>query len=384
MNNFENRRYFALDGLRGLAALYVLFFHVTWLNHFSQSTLVRNGYLAVDLFFILSGFIIAASYRQRLNSFADGMTFLRRRFFRVYPMHAFVLLAMTALECLKVVAWKAGAPVDQVPFSQGYGAGYLVLNALFVQGFGFADRTSWNVPSWSVSAEFLAYILFAILTAVGFFRHRALIFIAALGACAGYFALSCSFNTLDLTYRFGIFRCLAGFAIGVAIYELKLRGGLKRLDSLSFAATSTIEIAAMAATIFVLSVVTDQWSALIVPAFAVLILVFQKDGGLISQLLARDWPQAMGRLSYSFYLVHVPIRIVASSILVKLGTPAIRNAGDQQILQVPLWLGDLMIIAFIAIALLISSVTFRVVEEPARMFGRSWRKREMASGVGQI
>ena len=384
MNNIENRRYFALDGLRGLAALYVLFFHVTWLNHFSQSTLVRNGYLAVDLFFVLSGFIMAASYGQRLNSFSDGLTFLRRRFFRVYPMHAFVLLAMTALECLKVVAWTAGGPVDQAPFSQGYGAGYLALNALFVQGFGFADRTSWNVPSWSVSAEFLAYILFAVLTIVGFFRHRALIFIAALAAFAGYAALSYSFETLDLTYRFGIFRCLAGFAIGVAVFELKLRGGLGKLDSLSFAATSAIEIIVLAATILALSVVTDRWSALIVPFFAVLILVFQKDGGMISHLLARDWPQAMGRLSYSFYLVHVPIRIVASSMLVKLGIPAIRNATDQQILQVPLWLGDLMIVAFIAISLLVSSVTFKTIEEPARMFGRSWRKREIASGVGQV
>jgi peptidoglycan/LPS O-acetylase OafA/YrhL len=211
-----------------------------------------------------------------------------------------------------------------------------------------------------------------------------LIFVAALGAFAGYAAMSCSFDTLDLTNRFGIFRCLAGFAIGVAGFELKSRGGLRKLDSLSIAAISAVEVAAVAATMLVLSVVTGQWSALAVPVFAILILVFQKDGGMISRLLARDWPQALGRLSYSFYLVHVPIRIVGAAVLVKLGVPAIRNAADQQILQVPLWIGDLMIIVFIAIALLVSSVTFRTIEEPARMFGRSWRKREIASGVGQI
>jgi len=79
----QDRRFVALDGLRGLAALLIVLYHVRWTNHLSGSQFIQNSYLAVDLFFILSGFVISWAYRGRIGSAADAYRFLTVRLFRV-------------------------------------------------------------------------------------------------------------------------------------------------------------------------------------------------------------------------------------------------------------------------------------------------------------
>jgi peptidoglycan/LPS O-acetylase OafA/YrhL len=60
-------RYRALDGLWGIAALFVVFYHAPWLTHFSDARMVKNAYLPVDFFFfVLSGFVIATNYARRI------------------------------------------------------------------------------------------------------------------------------------------------------------------------------------------------------------------------------------------------------------------------------------------------------------------------------
>ena len=172
-------RYRALDGLRGAAALLVVFYHIEfhsaqWPNYLTDNGLTRHGYLAVDLFFILSGFVISANYSARINSFLEGRKFLFLRFFRLYPLHVAVLMALFLFECVKLAVqyFALMTPSQQPPFTGDRSPGALVASLLLINGWHVSDVAAWNGPSWSISCEFAAYLLFAVLTLAGIVRRK--------------------------------------------------------------------------------------------------------------------------------------------------------------------------------------------------------------------
>ena len=137
----QDRRYVALDGLRGAAALLIVLYHVRWTSHLSGSLFVKNSYLAVDLFFILSGFVISWAYRERVKSPSDAARFLIVRLFRVYPLHLATLLALVAFETLKLISVHKGGNVpDQMPFTGGNSVSGLLANVFLAQSWGVLDR----------------------------------------------------------------------------------------------------------------------------------------------------------------------------------------------------------------------------------------------------
>ena len=133
----------ALTGARGIAAWLVVFFHIRLSIAGTPAPLAHvfaKGYLAVDFFFLLSGFVIWLSWGERLhdNRWVAVGPFLRKRFARVWPLHAVMLAATVALALLLVATGRAD-PVD-FPFPE------LPLNVLLLQNWGFTDRLAWNVP----------------------------------------------------------------------------------------------------------------------------------------------------------------------------------------------------------------------------------------------
>lgn len=102
-------RYEALDSLRGICALLVCLFHFRANSPLISMAFVRGSWLFVDFFFVLSGFVIAANYRQRLinGGFLRGFVILR--FGRVYPLHLVMLLAYIAMELVGLVMASRGA-----------------------------------------------------------------------------------------------------------------------------------------------------------------------------------------------------------------------------------------------------------------------------------
>src|SRR5262249_45566496 len=124
-----------LDGLRGLAALLVVFFHIGWPNHLTDNNFVRNGYLAVDLFFILSGFVIFKIYAESIRSVGDFRSFICLRFFRVYPLHFATLGFLVGVELLKLLLQGVlSTPSEQRPFAGNNSIPALVANIFLVQG----------------------------------------------------------------------------------------------------------------------------------------------------------------------------------------------------------------------------------------------------------
>lgn len=151
-----------LTGIRGYAALWVVIYHffsefsllfpaLTLLNPFSA-----KGYLAVDLFFQLSGFVLAYNYMDKLGRSFSTPTFkhfVYMRFARIYPVHLVTLLAVLAMY---LVGRKLGYNLTD----EGYTLTQFVQNLFLVQAWVPKLTLNWNYPSWSVSSEWFAYLSF--------------------------------------------------------------------------------------------------------------------------------------------------------------------------------------------------------------------------------
>ena len=191
-------RYEILDGLRGVAAVLVVLFHLLETYSNGQSTqIINHGYLAVDFFFVLSGFVIGYAYDDRW----DKMTtwgFFKRRLVRLQPM---VIMGTFVGACFYLFGQGDGFPlIGNVP-------GWKVLLA-FVMGClmipcgagmdirGWGEMNSFNGPNWSLTWEYVGNILYALV-----FRRLPKIGLAILAAAA-------AFCTLDLCLDWNVFGLL--------------------------------------------------------------------------------------------------------------------------------------------------------------------------------
>ena len=147
----------ALTGIRGLAAWAVVLFHlrVSLLKVLPgwAMAVAAKGYLAVDLFFMLSGFVLWYNYAERLRTggWAATAQFWWRRIARIWPLHFVILTLFVGYALLAVLRGHDGG---HYPFAQ------LPLHYLLIQNWGFTRELAWNDPAWSISTELAAYILF--------------------------------------------------------------------------------------------------------------------------------------------------------------------------------------------------------------------------------
>ncbi len=295
----------ALTGIRGIAAWGVVFFHIrqslTALLPPEVIWLFAKGYLAVDLFFILSGFVIWHNYAGRIASgrWDETRLFLWRRFARVWPLHFAILAAFTGLALLLTVTGRNAS---------GYPWAELPLHLLLVQNWGLTPNLSWNHPAWSISTEFAAYLLFPALVFAARWERIpswALIVVAAILALGLHllFAASGHPRLGDDIPGLGLARCLIGFALGGVMCQLWQRwAALRRAAALIGLACAVIVLAGLG-----LALPETAW----VPAalFAGL-LALALDRGPIAQLLGGRALTYLGEISYSTYLAHFGLFIV--------------------------------------------------------------------------
>src|SRR5215467_3214468 len=180
-------RFVALDSWRGVAACLVALFHLDAYSHFYDLPFLRNSWLFVDFFFVLSGFVIAANYGRRLREGFGVGRFLLLRLGRLYPLHLTILALFVAFELLKVLrrivipagVWSLN-PV--APFSTPPEApATIVANLLLVQSLHVFDFLTWNDPAWSISTEFFTYVVFAA-SLIALRRHAWIAMVLALTA----------------------------------------------------------------------------------------------------------------------------------------------------------------------------------------------------------
>lgn len=313
-----------------------------WIHN---SQLMQNGGRFVDFFFVLSGFVIAHAYRERLEQ-GETWTFLWRRIGRLWPLHMATLVAAIGMAIAGAVI---GLTVD------GFEPHAIPANIMMVQAWGFLDRLTWNGPSWSISTEMFAYGFFALLAL--WLRHWRLDIACTVVMAASFLILWLIAGNFQPTYDFGIARCLFGFMGGVLAARLRTAAGFRPRGEIAAA------ILAIAAVGFLPSVLTP----LIVPMFAWTILVFASDAGPLSKVLLTPVPQMLGRVSYSIYMDHYLIALALMQALSTLTGSTAELAGVRTVVAPPL-LCDALTLVYLAIVVAASLVTYRWIERPGRLW----------------
>ncbi len=364
-------RFHALDSWRGLCAVLValLHYHATW--HLYEFPLIRNSYLFVDFFFVLSGFVIAHAYGDRIGDLADFGRFVALRFGRLWPLHATVLGLFLVVEIVALVLepWLGGA-YPRPPFTESRSPFAILTNILLVHSLGLHPDVTWNFPSWSISVEFYTYLVFAtVLLMLPRFRAVAALALVLFGVAV---LVMVGPGSMDVTVHYGLFRCLVGFFLGCLTFRAyrvtasRLGGRLPGAD-LAEAVCTVLVLA------FIAAAGTGPLSFLAPLVFTATVFIFAFEGGAVSRFMKNPVLLRLGALSYSIYMVHAFVLLilenstaVAGKVLgVRLETGRIIAGRLVDLLDFgnP-WVMDGVALVYLAAVIALASVTYRYVEVP--------------------
>lgn len=358
----------SLTGLRGLAAVFVMLYHFTGAGRSSDEPMLSgpqflsHGYLSVDLFFVLSGFVMALTYRRMfVEASRTGVrgtlvalpVFLGHRIARIYPLY----IVMTLLAAV-VHAFGVGH-ADPIPNF----VTTLVANVFMVQAWGLAQSIVW--PAWSISTEWGSYLVFPLLLALCVTGTRVLAWVVGLAAAAALVLLATTdafggpfedrMGQLDIWQHTSIaplLRCVAGFVFGLLTYRVYRRASASLLRAL--AAVSPLVLAMMVASC--LWPDTDLvWVALV----PLLILGLATDRGFVAQALGWAPLHQLGVLSYAVYLVHPRLTKLATA-----GGAALKAR------DIP-FANAIAVLVAVTLVITAAYMAHRLVEVP----GRRWLRR---------
>jgi peptidoglycan/LPS O-acetylase OafA/YrhL len=239
-----------------------------------------------------------------------------------------------------------------------------------------------NGPSWSISTEIFAYLVFA--TTQFLCRSEAKLGLASLAIVIGSLGILGSvgrLQSLDLIADYSFFRCTTGFFVGV-ITRLVLQRTRRASAKLSaMAPPGALVGASLLAMIGFLSLKSrgqsDFW---MIPGVAILIwLVASSPKNRVNEALEASWLSWLGKVSYSIYMVHWGVALIFSAALKALGTPT-RHLADlgRDILDPGPAPGLLCLVLFVGTVLALSHVTFHLIEEPFRLRSRRLAERWFA------
>ena len=357
-----------LTGLRIVAAVWVVLFHF----HFTALTgvtevvgvlgpLITSGALGVDLFFVLSGFVIAHTHLASMGPalrVGPCVRFVWARFCRMWPVYALVF-HLFGLWLLARLVWGSDEDIAFQGVQPIMSVGQWAQQLLMVQLWDdeYLDGASWVGPTWSISAEWLAYLLFP-LAALVFFRLRNLpVLVLAAGAVALMLPVASSYATLGHPYYewSWMTRILCGFGAGVlvhlAVARLPRTEPVRRTASRLVVALPVLIAAGLWFGQFAgpgRGGVVLIWFPLFVGALAL------ADRGP-AMLLSRPVMVRGGRVSYSLYLVHIPmfeLFWLAQAWLPELGADTV--------------LGHVVGTGVVLATYPVAAAAFHWVEEPAR------------------
>ena len=297
----SQHRFEALDGLRGVAAIAVVFYHV---GHWLELTnFVRHGYLAVDVFFCLSGFVMASAYEKRLTTGMEYRDFVWRRIIRLWPL----IVLGAALGGLAQLASGSDLGVDGL---SGSGLAVAIACAALLIPMVWNDRLfPVNDPIWSLFLEVLINLVWA--AAIKGLRTWVLLIIVGASALAlAYLAReagSASGGHNVETLALGIARVVVSYTIGLLLYRIH-QTGLVRITlptpALALLILATLSVPSLSRG----GVVFDLFVVLIAVPAIILLASNQPNTG------SKFW-KFSGDISYPLYVLHQPLWFLASAVL---------------------------------------------------------------------
>lgn len=356
-------RYPVLDSLRGIAALGVVFHHIPAVAGLSAAGFDANFGRMVDLFFVLSGFVIAASYGAKLSSGFSFSRFAWLRWGRVWPLHAAMLvvfaLAMLTLGLLRPELRTHGLMAGRNDPAD------LPIAFLLLQGIVPSLGPTWNHPSWSVSVEMLLYLL----AAAGWRLAGQRAWMAWLSLAVAVLTFAALGGELSGAAS-NIGRGIAGFGLGLVLHRAYERSSP---PPLSMAVATMLELAAFAAVGAVL------WGRGNLMAFdlaaTALVALAALQRGLVSRLLVAAPFQWLGAMSYALYIVHVFVIGRVFDLLAvlqpRLGVMIADSViGGEDALVGPDWQADAVKLLIMALCLIVAVPFAKLIEQPARAWSR--------------
>jgi peptidoglycan/LPS O-acetylase OafA/YrhL len=337
--------------------------HIPWANHVSDLHAVKKVYLLVDLFFVLSGFVLTVVYRNDIGSRDELCRFLTLRLFRIYPLHVAVLMILLGLETVKAVAVTAGLVVPtSLPFTGNRSITSFFEHLLLLQGSGVVS-SSWNAPSWSIGCEAVAYVLFGVGTFCGLVKGRAFVLLAVALSIVCYGIVLELKRTLGVMFDLGLLRCIAGFSLGCAVAVVVQSAAVESgLNATSSRVLSAVTLALFAMGAYILSTADGYDEVTIIPVFVALVGLLQCDRGIVARVLQTRVFAFLGLISYSLYMINYPIFMTldfafkrwVSSWQIDIG----RLPGDG-------------LLAVVVIAIVLAAwASFEWIEAPGRALGR--------------
>ncbi|PWT70739.1 MAG: hypothetical protein C5B59_20260 [Bacteroidetes bacterium] len=366
-----------LTPLRGFAALWVVSYHfqaiVATFIHPAQTHIFELGYLMVDMFFILSGFIILHVYGQHFSagmSRRDFSAFAKARFARIYPLHLFTLIVLIIFVAANK-AWDTIFDAKAIP-----------ANIFLIHSFGLFHIFTWNVPSWSISAEWWAYMIFPFIAFFLSKNKRMAILILVPLILITYFALIYrvhlkSFlmpntivpHNLDVTYNFGYLRGFAGFTTGMLVYELYRSGFLT-----NFFRKDLVAFLVILGTIYFIHLKINDGIYIIL--FATIVLCFAYNAGRVQLLCNLRFAQFIGDISYSIYMVQL---LVFLPFILGLHLPLVKYGKTSADHDTSFWVGLIYFAIFLAAIIGSSALSYKFIEVPCRKWlNGKWKKPEPA------
>ncbi|HEX7966311.1 MAG TPA: acyltransferase [Gammaproteobacteria bacterium] len=374
----------SLEGMRGIAAIGVVLYHVFWGWHLRYNSLIHHGALFVDFFFIISGFVICHIYATRLRDSGDLGKFLLLRTMRLYPLHLFTLVVIAVILVMTQwlgSQWQVFSYIDNDSRLQGTLQDFL-LNLTLLHGILQHDDFTFNRPSWSISTEYYTYFLFALTALVTAARRYLMITIAlAIVGIAGMHlwqrgGLIVVNNDDAWLVSPGMLRCVTGFFIGVLLQFIWQVIHIRAREAMDNWRSHLVEAASIAFVIFSMCRFNkDRMQFITLLSFAVLVLVFSLSRGWATKILESGVFHKLGQWSYSIYLTHFVILIIFAGILkMTFHKPNLHHVMSA-------WKMDIVTVIFVGTVLLVSSLTYRFIEIPPRAWAKSRIMRKRAAAA---
>ena len=287
----------SFETYRGFAALMIAAIHFK-VNSPLVNHVFANGFF-VHFFFTLSGFVIYLNYRDRISSFKSMIFFLKKRFLRLYPLHALFLIIFLSIEISKYfLEINYEIIANNKAFSiNNYQS--LIGNLFLIQTF--FDYNSFNTPSWSISAEYYTYILFALV--LMFFAKKTFVIILFL-ICVVIFRINSNVNFgINYTY-YSFLDCIYCFFIGLLFCKLFFKHSNSNFYKMNYQIFCFVFLITSIVSMIFLK---DEYQYLLPLIFGILLFFSAKlnKNDFMGKFICNKYLVYLGTISYSVYMCHL-------------------------------------------------------------------------------
>jgi len=350
------KKFLSLETYRAFAALMIAAIH------FDISSPLVNHQLAsghfVQFFFTLSGFVIFYNYNDKIKNFENFLSFVKKRFFRLYPLHLFFLIVFLFIELSKFIVTKFyGLDINSQAFEKNNFFSF-ISNVLLLHTF--LEDYTFNTPSWSISAEFYTYILFAFFTI--FNSRYLLVFTVIILIYLFRINDGINFGASESAYR-SFLDCVYGFYWGIIFCKLYIF-----CKKNNFYVKYKEPITLLFIIIAFFSIINFRGPELFFLPLIFGILIFFSceidTGSYLGKIICNKFFVYLGSISYSIYMSHLFVFwVINNSMIYVFNLNTFIDDDNFRKLDLNSWESSFLVLFCYLITIIFSSLTYKHIEK---------------------